>query len=373
MTISSSEKTPATMLAWRKHRGSPKPVGHVISDMNLIADAAEVFEQVPVPKLTPNGILCKMLASGVCRSDHSLLTIDKQAAWFQDKYILGHEGCGQIIEIGSAVQNGKFNVGDIVALHAVPGCGEDDCPECSRDLAQLCERGHHSGIGQDGFYAPYTVVDIGAAVKVPEGVTPAEAAVATDAVNTAYHAITRRGEVKKHETVFLFGLGGLGFNALQILLHIGARVIVSDIRQELLDEAEALGIPSHDMVPIGTPPQEFVSENGLQGRIDTVLDFVGTHQTFEDAQHIVRRGGKLLCIGSLDTENTIHMKIGTRKRLSFIFSYGGQVRDLEQVLELIAAGCIRPRVETRKLEDFEQVLSALGDGKIKSRVALLHG
>lgn len=86
--------------------------------------------------------------------------------------------------------------------------------------------------------------------------------------------------------VFLFGLGGLGLNALQILIHIGARVIVSDIRQELLDEAQKLGIPSRDLVPIGTPPQQFIAENDLSGKIDTVLDFVGTHQTFEDAQHI---------------------------------------------------------------------------------------
>ncbi|KAL6915222.1 hypothetical protein FSST1_012982 [Fusarium sambucinum] len=351
-----TSELPTMMYAWRKHRGSPKPV----------------YEEVPVPSLSPSGILCKMLASGVCRSDHSLLTIDKQASWFEEKYILGHEGCGQVIELGSAVQTDKIKVGDIVALHAVPGCGEDNCPECSRDLSQLCERGHHSGIGQDGFYAPYAVVDIRGVVRVPRGVTPAEASVATDAVSTAYHAIMRRGEVKKKETVFLFGLGGLGFNALQILLYVGARVIVSDIRQDLLDEAEHLGIPSSDIVPIGKSPQDFILENCLSGKIDTVFDFVGTHQTFEDAQHIVRRGGKLLCIGTLDTENTIHMKIGTRKRLSFIFSYGAQVQDLKQVLDLIAAGHIRPRVETRKILEFEQVLEELGEGKIKSRVALLH-
>ncbi|KAM0287063.1 hypothetical protein ACHAPQ_008641 [Fusarium lateritium] len=373
------------MWAWRKHRGNPKPVcDYYLELKTMVSNAAESYEQVPVPALPSDGILCKMLASGVCRSDHSLLTIEKQASWFQEEYILGHEGCGQIIGIGSAVQDDRFQVGDIVALHAVPGCGQDDCPECSRDLSQLCERGHHSGIGQDGFYAPYAAVNIRAAVKVPAvlntiehstealvGVTPAEAAVATDAVNTAYHAITRRGEVKKDETVFLFGLGGLGLNALQILIHIGTRVIVSDIRQELLDEAQKLGIPSGDLVPVGTPPQKFIAENDLAGKIDTVLDFVGTHQTFEDAQHIVRRGGKLLCIGSLDTENTIHMKIGTRKRLSIIFSYGGQVRDLAQVLDLIAAGCIKPQVDMRKLEEFDQVLQDLCGGKIRSRVALL--
>lgn len=168
----------------------------------------------------------------------------------------------------------------------MPGCGEGTCVECSRDLAQLCQHGHHSGIGQDGFYAPYATIDVRGAVPLPKEVTPSAAAVATDAVTTAYHAITRRGEVKSNETIFLFGLGGLGFNALQIIKHIGARVIVSDIRQERLDAAAKLGIPREDLVPAGRSVQEFVKENGLENTIDTVLDFVGTHQTFEDAQQI---------------------------------------------------------------------------------------
>ena len=109
---------------------------------------------------------------------------------------------------------------------------------------------------------------------------------ATDAVMSAYHAITRRGEVKATETVFLFGLGGLGFNGLQVIKHIGARVIVSDLRQERLDEAAKLGIPKEDLVPAGSSVQDFVKENELEGKIDTVLDFVGTNQTFQDAQNI---------------------------------------------------------------------------------------
>lgn len=112
------------------------------------------------------------------------------------------------------------------------------------------------------------------------------AAVATDAVKTSYHAITRRAEVKSHEIVFLFGLGGLGFNALQIVRHIGAKVIVSDVRQERLDEAAKLGVPREDIVPVEASVQDFVCERGLQGKIDTTLDFVGKHQTFRDAQEI---------------------------------------------------------------------------------------
>lgn len=71
-------------------------------------------------------------------------------------------------------------------------------------------------------------------------------------------------------------------------MHIGARVIVSDIRQERLDEAAKLGVPAEDLVPAGVSVQDFVKQKGLEGKIDTVLDFVGTHQTFEDGQGIGR-------------------------------------------------------------------------------------
>lgn len=64
------------------------------------------------------------------------------------------------------------------------------------------------------------------------------------------------------------------------------------------------------------------------------------------------------------------MKIGTRKRLSFIFTYGGQMRDLKAVLELIAKGEIKPQVETGKFEEYPRILKDLVDGKIKSRLAL---
>ncbi|KAJ5275283.1 Short-chain dehydrogenase/reductase SDR [Penicillium chrysogenum] len=354
-----------------------------------------VWEEVPVPTTPKGGFLVKLLAAGgeylivvglrqdpssndadiclsVCHSDHSLLTNEKQRPWFQEKYTLGHEGCGEIVQVGDEVKNSGFKVGDRIATIAVPGCGSEDCAECSRDLAQLCENGHHAGIGQDGFYAPYAALDLRALVHVPEGIPSSVAAVATDAVKTSYHAIVRRAEVKSNETVFLFGLGGLGFNALQIVMHIGARVIVSDIRQERLEEAARWGVPREDLVPAGKSVQEYVRENGLQGKIDTTLDFVGTNQTFQDAQSIVRRGGKLLCVGTLDDENTVDMKIGIQKRLSIIFTYGGQWRDLKEVLDLISKGIIRPQVETAALKEFPQILKSVCDGKVKARVALLH-
>lgn len=223
----------------------------------------------------------------MCRSDHNLLTNENQPAWFQDQFTLGHEGCGRIVKLGSAVpSDAGFNIGDVVALLAVPGCGKADCEECSADLAQLCTKAHRSGIGNDGFYASYAVIDVRGAVHVPNDVTPSQAAVATDAVTTAYHAIHRRGKITSKDVVFLFGLGGLGFNALQVIRAIGARVFVSDVKQDNLDDAVKIGVSKSDIVPVGKNIREWVEENGWSGKISVVADFVGTAQTFSDAQHI---------------------------------------------------------------------------------------
>ena len=65
------------------------------------------------------------------------------------------------------------------------------------------------------------------------------------------------------------------------------------------------------------------------------------------------------------------MKMGIRKRLAFIFSYGGQREDLEELLSLMSKGVIMPQTEEGRLEDFPRVLKDLCDGKIKARMALI--
>ncbi len=73
----------------------------------------------------------------------------------------------------------------------------------------------------------------------------------------------------------------------------------------------------------------------------------------------------------LNVENTINMKAGVRRRLSIIFPYGGQLRDLKADLDLIGKGAICPQVETGRLGDFSKVFTDLCDGKAKAHMALL--
>ena len=84
----------------------------------------------------------------------------------------------------------------------------------------------------------------------------------------------------------------------------------------------------------------------------------------------VRIAGRMVCVGTLSAENIMNMKRGIRKRLTVIFSYGGQREDLEELLDLMGKGVIMPQTEEGKLEDFPRWLQDLCDGKVKARVAL---
>lgn len=269
------------MYAWRKHDTQDTSGLH--------------YEEIPVPSSPSNGFLVKVLAAGVCHSDVTLVHgAGIRPDFFHEKYVLGHEGCGEIVDIGSAIPDSSpakaFKVGDRVAINAVAGCDDPQCPDCSHGFPQLCANveGCHHGLGQDGSFADYVAVAHRAVVKVPDGVRSAAAAVTTDAVMTSHHAVVTRAGIKKEETVFLFGLGGLGFNALQILLEVGCRLFVSDVRQGPLEEAIKLGLPAENAVPVGTSVQEFCKEKDIFGKIDITVDFAGSQQTFSDAEQIGR-------------------------------------------------------------------------------------
>jgi len=173
----------------------------------------------------------------------------------------------------------EFKVGDMVSVLAVPGCGGSECPECTNGVSQICETGEHYGIGQNGSFAPYIAVKGRAAISLPEGVSVAAGAVATDAVLTAYHAVVGRAQASQSDTILLYGLGGLGFNALQVLLDIGSTVIVVEKRQMVLDEAVKFGVKPENVVPAATSNvTEWIRQRGLT--VDKVVDFVGTSESF---------------------------------------------------------------------------------------------
>lgn len=83
---------------------------------------------------------------------------------------------------------------------------------------------------------------------------------------------------------------------MQVIQAIGAKVLVSDVKQDNMDEAARIGIHKDYIVPVGKNIREWVQENGWTGKISVVADFVGMAQTFDDAQHIGRYANLLLLL-----------------------------------------------------------------------------
>lgn len=352
---------PPTMQAWKVKLGNREPIR----------------TSVPVPEPALESLLVKVLAMGVCHSDCSILALDEPIFGMRREFILGHECAGEIVKLGSEVDGSQFALGDKVAMHIVPGCEKSGCPDCSRGFQRICRRpgSGNYGLGfADGFFAEYVAVQSRATVKVPNGVSMLAAAVAPDAVLTAYQAVKYTGNVKPEHTIAIYGLGGLGLNALQIAQHIGVkRILVVDKRQETLDEAIKLGVAPEDAFctgDSGAPSIEaVVSEKGIQ--IDTCLDFVGHESTVLSAQYAVRSGGHIVLTGLISQQAPLMVGLSVMKAISIDCNYGGTIESLGECLDLIAKGVIQPRIETGSVEDLPKVLRDLDEGKVKSRMVLL--
>ncbi|KAF2206787.1 hypothetical protein CERZMDRAFT_103087 [Cercospora zeae-maydis SCOH1-5] len=213
-------------------------------------------ERIPLPKIDSNGLLVKIKAMGVCHSDCVIRDLPEAPPQCLEGSTLGNEGAGEMIEmieVGSGVDTSTFQVGDMVAIHLIPGCGK--CLSCQSGNPRICqvsERGAY-GLGYDGFMQEALAVRADACAKVP------------------------KAEVKPYQTIVIAGLGGLGLNGLQTAPHLGVEKIVAfDKRQDALDIAIQMGLKPGDAYctteTLSKPLLEILSEKGIV--IDTVIDFV---------------------------------------------------------------------------------------------------
>ncbi|KXT08581.1 hypothetical protein AC579_2603 [Pseudocercospora musae] len=360
--MSSHARNQDLQWAWRCHQ-SRKP------DVLL-------KKQIPIPKCAPNGVLVKVLAMGVCHSDCLIIARPEPLPGCSE-FTLGHEGAGEIVEIGSEVNNG-LQPGDKVSIHIVPGCGE--CRECNLGFRRLCKQSDNGGYGleKDGFMQEIVAARADACVKIPEGVRIEDAAIAPDAILTAFHAIKYTGEVNEKDKVAIIGLGGLGLNGVQIVKYFGVEVgsiYVMDKKLEAVEAAIRLGVKKENAFCSGDehyekkPMHEVLAERGVS--IDKVIDFVGHDETHTTAQIIVRPAGTIVVVGLLSMQTPLLPGLMVTKCYTIKGTFAGEIEGLKECLDLLAKGVIRPELSTASVNELPQVLKDLDYGKIKGRKVLL--
>lgn len=202
--------------------------------VNQASTGVEVVEH-DLPNVGHGKALVKVEYCGVCHTDLHVAHGDFGQV---PGRILGHEGIGIVEEIGEGVTSLK--VGDRVSIAwFFEGCGH--CEYCTTGRETLCRSVKNAGYSVDGGMSEYAVVTADYAVKVPEGLDPAQASSITCAGVTTYKAIKEAGAAPG-QWIVIFGAGGLGNLAVQYAKKVfNAHVVAVDINNDKLELAKEVG------------------------------------------------------------------------------------------------------------------------------------
>lgn len=237
--------------------------------VNQASTGVEVVDHEKPAVVGHGQALVKVEYCGVCHTDLHVAHGDFGQV---PGRILGHEGIGIVEEVGEGVETLKK--GDRVSIAwFFEGCGH--CEYCTTGRETLCRSVKNAGYSVDGGMSDYALVTADYAVKVPEGLNPAQASSITCAGVTTYKAI-KEAKVEPGQWVAIYGAGGLGNLAIQYAKKVfNARVVAVDINQDKLDLAKESGA---DLVVNGKEVEDvagYIQEKtgGTRKDLEEAFDF----------------------------------------------------------------------------------------------------
>lgn len=295
---------------------------------------------VAVPAVPADGVLVRVMATGMCRSDwHAWAGHDDDISF---PHVPGHELAGVIAETGPQVH--RWKPGDRVTVPFVCGCGH--CEWCRTGQAQVCPDQQQPGFTHWGSFAEYVALHAADAnlVAIPEQVDFAAAASLGCRFATAYRALAERAHLRDGEWVTIVGAGGVGLSAVMIAHALGARVIAVDRNPQALAAARELGA-EHILVADGTDIPAAVREL-TDGGSHVAIDAVGSEQTSADAILGLRRRGRHVQVGLLppiEGHPRIPMERVIGWELDLLGSHGMAATDYPDMMRLIEQGAVQPQ------------------------------
>lgn len=312
-----------------------------------------VVKEVPKPVIGNDGVIIRVMANGVCRSDWHMWVGDIQSPL----PIIGHEFSGIIEDVGSDVKNLK--TGDRVI---VPFTGSDGtCPHCLRGNTHLCDSYIMPGGAYSGGYAEYVGVPLADrnVIKIPEEISFRDAAALGCRFMTAFHGIVDQAKVQVGESVVVYGCGGIGLSAINISNAMGATVIAVDINDANLEIAKQMGA-AYVINSRSANPIEFVKEV-TKGGADVSVDGLGIPQTCLSGINSLRKGGRHLQIGLTTKEEAGNIPIPVDymiyNEIQFLTTVGMPTHRYNYLLPLVASGRVNPGLMVTK----EVALSDVND------------
>ena len=304
--------------------------------------AFEVVD-VPTPSAGPGQVRIKVAAAGVCLSDvHLLEGILTPGYLSGDHVTLGHEVAGVIDQIGAGVSSSA--IGDRVVVIA----GE-------RNPANQITT---MGFDYDGGWAEYVVTSAQLVAIIPDSLPFEHAAIIPDAVSTPWAAISSTAKMQPGETAAVFGIGGLGIHAVQLLKLVGCSTVVAiDPRADARANALARGA---DFAYAPDDP-ELKKHRGL----NAAFDFAGVSPVRKQALSLLGEQGRLIIVGIANEPIVIPSDMAfTYMRTQILGHYGSEDHHVRELIDFAAAGRLdlsQSVTETMPLENAAEALNKLAN------------
>ena len=319
--------------------------------------ATPKIQNVPDPTPVEHGVVVKVMATGVCRSDwHGWVGHDPD---IELPHVPGHELAGVIEAVGKQVS--KWKIGDRVTVPFVAGCGS--CPQCHSGNHQVCDDQFQPGFTHWGSFAQYVGLHYADTnlVALPQEIDFNTAASLGCRFVTSFRAVVDQGRVRGGDWVAVHGCGGVGLSAIMIATALGANVIAIDIDDDSLNLAKEIGAVATINARKITNVSDAIKEM-TGGGVDVSLDALGSPITCFNSISSLKKRGKHIQVGLLvgdDSRPNLPMDIVVANELEIIGSHGMQAYRYPQMMEMIRVGKLSPEKLIGNLISLEQSIEAL--------------
>ncbi len=268
---------------------------------------SKAWEEVPDPVLVDDtDAIVRVDAATICGTDLHILEGDVPGV--TAGRILGHEGVGTVLEVGSAVRN--LSPGSRTLVSCITACGS--CRFCRESRYGQCQGGGGWILGRlvDGTQAELVRVPFAdtSTFSIPAGVTDEEVLMLADIGPTGYEVGVLNGRVRPGDVVAVVGAGPVGLSAiLGARLYSPGHIVAIDLSGVRLNAAKRLGA---DIVVDAAGGDAVHTVMDLTGGLgaDVAIEAVGVPETFELCTALVRPGGTVAIAGVHGAPATLHLE-----------------------------------------------------------------
>jgi alcohol dehydrogenase len=298
-----------------------------------------VIASLPDPTPSASGVVVKVEATGLCRSDwHGWMGHDPD---IKLPHVPGHELAGTIVATGREVR--RWKIGDRVTVPFVAGCGH--CGECASGHQHICDNQFQPGFTAWGSFAEFVALEHADLnlVRLPDSMGFDTAAALGCRFVTSFSAVIDKARAQPGEWVVVHGCGGVGLSAIMIASAIGARVVAVDVAAEKLDFARAFGAAA----VVNARHEDVTSaiRDITAGGAHVSIDALGHSETAMNSVSCLRKRGRHVQVGLMLGEHAraaMPMDRVIAFELEIKGSHGMQAYRYGEMLGLIEAGILKP-------------------------------